>query len=161
MPSILFVCTGNRCRSPLAAAIFTRCLQEKGRTQAWQVESAGTWARSGLGADPLTQAAGEQIGLDISQHRTRSVEEVSLGDYDLIVVMEGGHKEALGVEFPEIASRIHLLTHLAGEIEDVPDPSGQEASFHRDVANELVGLIGPAFGPICDLAGSTASGAAI
>ena len=58
MPKVLFVCTANRFRSPLAAAIFKRFLLESQETGRWRVSSAGTWTRSGLpvngkGSGPL------------------------------------------------------------------------------------------------------------
>lgn len=152
MPSILFVCTGNRCRSPLAAAIFWNRLCAWGRTEGWRVESAGTWTQPGLPADPLAQKAAQEIGLDLRNHRTCSIDQIVLDEYDLIVVMEKGHQEALSIEFPGCAGKIHLLTHLADEIEDVPDPSAEDLSFHLQVTSELVELINTAYGRICELA---------
>jgi len=151
MPSILFVCTGNRCRSPLAAAIFLNRLSEQNLRDTWRVESAGTWAQQGLPADPLAQKAAKEIGLDLQDHRTRSIDQTSLYDHDLIVVMEEGHKEALSVEFPECAGKIQLLTHLAGEIEGVPDPVGEDFAFHLETARELTKLIDTAYARICEL----------
>jgi protein-tyrosine-phosphatase len=151
MLSILFVCTGNRCRSPLAAAIFSNRLREKNLIDAWCVESAGTWTQSGLSADPLAQKAAQEIGLDLQDHCTRSIDQISLDRFDLIVVMEEGHKEALSVEFPDCAGKIHLLTFLADEIEGVPDPAGEDFTFHLETARELVKLIDTAFARICEM----------
>lgn len=151
MPSILFVCTGNRCQSPLAAAIFWNRLCAWGRTEGWRVESAGIWTEPGLPADALAQRAAREIGLDLRNHRTHSIDQIRLDEYDLIMVMEKDHKEALSAEFPEHEEKIHLLTHLAGEIEDVPDPSAENFSLHLQTTRKLVKLINIAYTRICEL----------
>ena len=151
MPSILFVCNEDRCRSPLAAAIFWNRLCAWGRTEGWRVESAGTWTRPGLFADPLTQKAAQAIGLDLRNHRTRSIDQIILNEYDLIVVMEQAHKEALNTKFPRCEGKIHLLAHLAGEMEDVPDPCGGNFSFYMQTTTKLLKLINIAYTRICDL----------
>ncbi|HSB01139.1 MAG TPA: hypothetical protein VLE49_10845 [Anaerolineales bacterium] len=157
MPSVLFVCTGNRCRSPLAAAIFWNRLCAWGRTEGWRVDSAGTWTQPGLPADPLAQKAAQEIGLDLRNHRTHSIDQFALNEYDLIVVMEKSHKEVLDAELSEYAGKICLLTHLAGEIEDVPDPSAENYSSHMQIAKELLKLINTAYADICGLAVTWAS----
>jgi protein-tyrosine-phosphatase len=151
MRSVLFVCTGNRCRSPIAAAYFRDRLREQNLTESWRIDSAGTWTQPGLPADPVMQKAAQEMGLDLQDHRTRSIDQVSPKDYDLIVVMESGQKEALSVEFPECLGRIHLLTHLADEIENVPDPAGEDYAFHLETAREVVKLLDIAYGRICEL----------
>ncbi|RPJ38045.1 MAG: low molecular weight phosphatase family protein, partial [Chloroflexi bacterium] len=69
MPSVLFVCMANRFRSPLAAAIFRKSLEEKGLAGSWQVGSAGTWATPGQPVIPSVLAAARELGLDLSGHR--------------------------------------------------------------------------------------------
>ncbi|MCL4504809.1 MAG: low molecular weight protein arginine phosphatase [Chloroflexi bacterium] len=124
MPSILFVCTANQTRSPIAAALFTSLLVSSGQFAGdrWRVESAGTWAEEGLPASRAAQRVMQTMGLDISRHRTRCVTAEMLAAFDLILVMEQGHKEALQVEFPVVAQRVFLLCELAGGAWDVPDP---------------------------------------
>ncbi|HMB25087.1 MAG TPA: hypothetical protein VKP08_19730 [Anaerolineales bacterium] len=152
MPSILFLGTGDRCRSPLVAAIFWNRLCAWGRTEGWRVDSAGIWTKPELPADPFTQKAAREIGLDLQNHRTRSIDQVYLDEYDLIVVMERDHKETLMIEFPGCEDKIHLLTHLAGEIGDMPDPMGEDLPSYLQMANELVKLINAAYTSICELA---------
>jgi protein-tyrosine phosphatase len=124
MPSILFVCTANQFRSPIAAACFTRKLIAVGAADTWSVGSAGTWTPAGLPAHPKAVEAAANLGLDLSAHRTREVDSTLLCAADLIVVMAHGHKEALEWEFPCVLGRVLLLGSLAkipgGEI---PDPA--------------------------------------
>jgi protein-tyrosine phosphatase len=116
------------------------------------VDSAGTWTQPGLPIDPLAQKTAKAIGLDLRNHRTRSIGEIVPYEYDLIIAMERDNKEALNAEFPECEGRIHLLTQLAGETEDRPDPFGEDLSFHVRMANELIKLINIAYTNICELA---------
>lgn len=151
MRSILFVCTGNQHRSPVAAAFFNQLLQQHGLRD-WWAESAGTWtvAQQKLPAETVLEA--RALGFDLSAHTTRMVDETILRDSALVLVMERGQKEALITEFPARADRVYMLTELLGEVPyDIPDPimsSGQHASILR----EMCGLIQKAFTPILALA---------
>ncbi len=128
MPKILFVCTGNMYRSPLAAEIFIRKLLEDGKSNKWIVASAGTWTKPDQPAPQDARLAANNLGLDLGKHRTRLVDAEMLDNQDLILVMESGHKEALVVEFPIARKKIYLLSEVVDQqVYDLPDPmkSGQ------------------------------------
>lgn len=122
LPEILFICTANQFRSPIAAACFSRRLKLKGMDDKWTVASAGTWAHAGLPAHPKAIEAAASLGLDLKGHRTQEVDAALLDAADLIVVMQESHKEALEAEFPLVCGRVVLLGGLAdipnGEISD-------------------------------------------
>jgi protein-tyrosine phosphatase len=147
-PLILFVCTGNQIRSPLAAAIFRRCLTETGLQDSCRVESAGTWAFSGL-SDSLARETALRMGLDIEEHRSKLINRDVLLEACLVIVMEQGQKEALEVEYPQVRGKVRLLSRLAGEPPyDIPDPSGQESAVYLQTGEELQRLIHSAFDKI-------------
>jgi protein-tyrosine phosphatase len=124
MPFILFVCTANRFRSPIAAAYVESQLRATSRSGTWLVSSAGTWTDPGLPAHPKALSAAAGLGLDLSTHHTREVNTTLLSAADLIIVMERSHKEALECEFPFCRGRIALLGELAGEGNpEISDPS--------------------------------------
>ena len=100
MPVILFVCTANRFRSPIAAAYTKRKLQTTDQSADWTVISAGTWTEPGLPAHDKALSAAHALGLDLNSHHTRVVSTAIMATADLIIVMEQGHKEALECEFP-------------------------------------------------------------
>ncbi len=139
--SVLFVCTANRCRSPMAEALFRDLVQKQDGQTRWRVSSAGTWAVDGLPAMPLAEAVMEELGLDIKSHSAHIVDHELLSSFSLILVMERGHKEALQVEFSEIAKRIYLLTEMCGGHYDIYDPVSGTLRDYRATAAEIRQLI--------------------
>ena len=153
MPSVLFVCTANRFRSPIAAAFFARRLQKQGDAQAWSVGSAGTWAEPDLPVVPSAKWMADNLGIDLQAHKSRRINPELLAQYDLILVMENSHREALLVEFPGIKDRLFLLAKVAaGVAYDVPDPVILQNETFLDIARELSDLIDNGFEKICLLA---------
>ncbi len=142
MPAVLFVCTANVCRSPMAAALFSARLKSDGlHPEQWLVDSAGTWAYDGQSASQNAILAMQKRGLDIRSHRSKTVSSYLLEMFDLILVMEPGHKEALQVEFPHLASRIYLLSEMAGEHLPIEDPYGAALEEYEKTADEMDAFI--------------------
>ena len=161
MPAVLFVCTANRIRSPLAAALFQRRLAAGEDAATWRVASAGTWADDGLPAMAAAQQVAADVGLDLSRHRSRRVEELDLADFDLILTMTTGQAEALRVEMPGHAARILPLTQAAlGLAYDVDDPVGRPVAIYRRTLDELDDIIGRGLAPLVARAEANAQAAA-
>ena len=156
MNSVLFVCTANRIRSPLSEHLYRRQLaQLVENIDEWEVASAGTWTHAGLPAMPLAEQAGAEIGLDLSKHRSRPIEDVALDRYQLIVTMEGGQREAISAEFPEAAPRIIQISQLAHGMDyDVADPIGQPLPAYQKTAQQLDQLVALAVRRIIELLGA-------
>lgn len=141
-PCVLFVCTANICRSPMAAALFSAQIKKvRSDWQDWQVESAGTWAPSDKPASKNSQKAMAKRGLDIRGHRSRSITAEIVADADLILTMEAGHKEALCLEFPFAASRIFLLNEMVGITESIADPYGLSMQEYEVTASWMENVI--------------------
>lgn len=150
MTGILFVCTGNMYRSPLAAAFF-RARLEAGGIKNWVVDSAGTWTQPGQPMPPETIRAAARFGISVEGHITQLISADLLSRFDLVIVMERGHKEALDMEFPFASGKTNMLSQLADEMAyDVPDParSGQEIDI---LAADLQGIVERAHPGICKL----------
>jgi len=137
MPAVLFVCTANICRSPMAVGIFNKILEEKNPEGDWRVESAGTWGLDGEPAAAGSLAVMKNNGIDISEHRARSVGKDLLQVFDLILTMESGQKESMRVEFPEVSDRIFLLSEMVNQKQDVDDPYGGIFSEYKQAADEI------------------------
>jgi protein-tyrosine-phosphatase len=127
MPSLLFVCTANRCRSPIAEAIGRNVLTQRYPDGVWFISSAGTWAQNDLPPITAAQQVMKAHEYDISAIRSRIVTRDILNSSDLVLTMEANQKEALQVEFPEVKDRIHLLSEMTGGKFDVVDPVGLPA----------------------------------
>lgn len=135
----------------MAEALFRHRLELIGEASNWRVESAGTWAHDGAPASRRAQHALRAWNIDLSAHRSRNITRDLLQSFDLILVMERGHREALEVEFPEEASRIHRLSEMAGHTFDVPDPMGGTLADISKVVNEIQMLLVQGFARICEL----------
>ncbi len=152
MPMILFVCTANRFRSPIAAASFRKELTTRKLAREWQVSSAGTWTTNGLSAAPEAIRGASKMGLDITGHTSRAISGLLMKEADLIIVMEQGQKEALCSEFPESAHKVHLFSEATSGVPyDIPDPNGSASGL--EVPGEIDDLIHAGFDRICALVG--------
>ena len=132
MPSVLFICSANRFRSPLAAGIFQKALAEEerqrvstwsiGRAGDWEVTSAGLQAAPGLPVLPDVLDAAAQLGIDLSGHWSQRVMDLNLPDYDLIIVMQESQRAQLHEQYPELRERIYLFSQVVdNESYDIPD----------------------------------------
>jgi protein-tyrosine-phosphatase len=135
MANILIVCTANICRSPVAAALLEDRLKERGLKD-WTVRSAGTWALAPREASRYSVAVMKRVGLDITAHRSRMVDESHLEQADLVLTMEDGHAEALRAEFPRHAHKVFMITEMVGQTYSIPDPyGGPMADYERMYAD--------------------------
>jgi protein-tyrosine phosphatase len=117
---ILFVCTGNICRSPTAAGVFAHFVRQAGLQDAIEVESAGTHDYH-VGNPPDVRAQQHALGrgYDLSALRARQVRKRDFAEFDHIVAMDRGHLELLASHCPpEHRPKLRLL--IKGR--DVPDP---------------------------------------
>ncbi len=132
---VVFVCTGNTCRSPIAEGVF-RALLPRGRRESVEVFSAGTDAVFGVAATEEAVRAASEQGIDIRGHRSRPLTRELVFAADLVVVMSRRHAESVRREAPEAAGKILLLGDLlpatdpsAGK--DLPDPFGGPLEAYR------------------------------
>lgn len=132
-PAILFVCTGNTCRSAMAEALW----RAMGHSR---VGSAGVLAWSGLSAAGHAQEAVVHYGASLKDHRARDLAMVD-EDYDLILTMTHSQYQRVVKAKPEWSSKTYLLTEFVGESGDVLDPLGQDFAAYQATAKEIHRLL--------------------
>jgi protein-tyrosine phosphatase len=121
MASILVVCTGNVCRSPIAEGLLRSILQTRFGDAAPSVLSAGTAGWVGSPADPSSIAAAAELGIDITAHRARQLRADDVRSAELVLAMASEHREAASRLFAETAGRIFTLKELVLLLEDLPE----------------------------------------
>ncbi|MGG7306133.1 low molecular weight phosphatase family protein [Curtobacterium sp. AB451] len=108
---VLFVCSGNICRSPLGAQVLTARLGPD--APAFEVESAGTIAQDGAPMDPAAAAQSERLGGVPGDHRARYLTEAIAGSADLVLTAERAHRSAVVSLAPRAAKRAFTITQFA------------------------------------------------
>ena len=125
MASVLVVCTGNVCRSPIAEGMLRAAFVERLGEGAPEVASAGTMGWEGSGADPNSIAAAAERGVDISAHVARTLSTPELRSADLVLAMSPEHADAVRRADPAAADKTFTLKELVRLVEALPEPGGE------------------------------------
>lgn len=139
--SVLFICTANQCRSPMAEALLKSIVTQKGVADRWDIHSAGTWTEPGRPATALARAVMRQRQLDLSAHRSRPLDAQQLESADIVLVMTHHHQEAIQAEWPAVSHKIYLLSHLIECDYDIDDPYGGSLEDYELCAADLEGIL--------------------
>ena len=145
--NILFVCTGNICRSPFAQGLFTKLVNQH-RYKDFHADSAGLIALPGNSATYLAQKVAAEHGVDLTAHRAKLVSEELVRWSDLILVMEKSQKNILLTNFPEASDKTFLLRRFArfgSRSRGIADPYGLRFDAYRfcflDIEDSVLGLL--------------------
>jgi protein-tyrosine-phosphatase len=136
---VLFVCTGNICRSPMAEGLLIERLRQEGR-QSLSVSSAGIFANPGNIPDPLAVQVAREAGIDISGHRARGVNSYNVNWADIVLVMESGQKGFITMAFPRHSPKVVLLGNFKrsqGGSGEIADPYGSSLDDYRTCFEEI------------------------
>lgn len=138
-PSVLFVCTGNTCRSPMAETMFRALLEAQAKRSpndeiGMEVGSAGMSAMLGDGPSQGAVQAMAEMGLDLTAHESRPMTDQLARDADLILAMTRSHRQAILNRWPEVADRVKLVSRDGS---DISDPVGGPIEQYRGCAAQI------------------------
>jgi protein-tyrosine phosphatase len=136
----------------MALGLFNHKITQETDASIWKVDSAGTWAPEGEPASSKSQLLLEQKGIDIHDHHSKGVSLELLRSYYLILTMERGQKEALQSEFPELKTRIFLLSEMIGQRYDIEDPYNGTLEAYQSAMEEIERILNLGFETIRSLA---------
>ena len=125
MNSILVVCEGNICRSPMAQGVLARALPRM------HVRSAGLGAVAGMPADEIAVRLMQERGIDITSHRAAQISQQMCVRADIVLVMDFEQRKRLETMYPQACGRIYRLGEYAKR--DIPDPYRQSELAFREV----------------------------
>jgi protein-tyrosine-phosphatase len=152
MRLILMLCTGNICRSPMAAGMLQQRLAERGLDDHYTVRSAGTWALDNRPAAEHAVKVMAERGIDIAGHRSRSLTQADIDEASLILSMSREHEEMIAHVWPQYRWKVYRLSEMAGKRRDVEDPYGLPIEEYRSCADVIEGYLERGLERILELA---------
>ena len=152
MRSVLFVCSANQCRSPMAMVFLSDLVAKHSLDlDDWNIASAGCWASTDFPATSGAISAVEDWGLDLTKHRSQPVTDELMEAFNLILCMEYNHKRTLQRNYPEYTDKIYLLSEMDSNGKEVDDPVGRSIGIYQSTADEILNYLEKGFEKILDL----------
>ena len=138
MKKIMFVCTGNICRSAMADFLLKNKLEGLGLEGKCEVLSAGTYAYDGdFSTYEAITVMNDDYGIDMSSHRATAIRNSKIDEMDLVLCMTNSHKSTLDMLYPNMKNKIFLLKEYVGSHGEISDPYGFGIDVYSKCAKEI------------------------
>lgn len=141
MKTVLFVCTGNTCRSSMAEWLFKDMIKDIDKLKCLRIKSAGVFALPGQNASKQAIIAMEKHGIDLNKHSSSKLTKELIDEADLILTMTMNHKYALLNMVPSASSKTFTLKEYAydGNVSslDITDPYGMSVEQYEQCLDEI------------------------
>lgn len=144
MISILFVCTGNICRSAIAHQYMQKRVKDLNIGDNYLIDSCGIYASTGDISTSNAILAMKKYDVNLEEHRAKNIQNMNLDSYDYIITMTLSHKEVINYTYPNIKNKVYTLKELVNnnnENIDISDPWGYDINTYNLCASEIVNYV--------------------
>lgn len=141
MKKVMFVCTGNICRSPMAHYYFQKLANDFEKSEDFLVSSCGTNAYNGQKATEYAIKSMEKYGTDLNNHRSTNIFDIPVEEYDYVFGLTLNHKKQILNSFPSLKNKVFTLIEFVDESstnKDIDDPWGYGIEVYEDTAKKVV-----------------------
>ncbi len=141
MKKILFVCTGNICRSPMAHYYMQKRVNDLKIQDEFIIDSAGTYAVTGEKSTDNAIYVMREYDVDLTNHRAKNIHDLDLNFYDYIITLTSNHKRNILSCYNKLNDKVYTLREFINSdviYKDIDDPWGLNVKVYRDCAKEIV-----------------------
>lgn len=143
MKNVMFVCTGNICRSAMAEKYFNYKISEKNLEEKYKAISSGTSAINGESSTENAIEVMKKYGIDLSNHEAVHIKNADILNADYIFAMTQAHKDTILLAYPELKDKTYILKEYIGicDYVDIDDPWGWDYTVYENCAKEIVAAV--------------------
>ena len=141
MKKIMFVCTGNICRSAMAHGYMQKKINDNYDNNNYLISSCGTYAITGDKSTNNAILAMKEYDVDLNNHRATNINDIDIENYDLVLCMTTTHKRTVQELYPKLKDKIYTLKEYVNnniEYKDIDDPWGLNLEVYKSCAKEIV-----------------------